>query len=74
MYGREPEDKLMMSLIAQIREFAQKVADAVVPGTFLVELMPAMLYLPAWMARWKREGLAWYRQHTDMLESLSTDT
>ncbi|KAJ3560891.1 hypothetical protein NP233_g10541 [Leucocoprinus birnbaumii] len=44
-------------------ETMRSVAIAGNPGSFLVDLLPVMKYIPAWFpgAGWKRQGLAWAR-------------
>lgn len=45
-----------------------RLVRAALPGQFLVDIFPAMLHLPTWMAKWKREGLEFYRQDSEMFE------
>lgn len=32
-----------------------------------------MLYLPQWMAKWKREGYRYYKQDTELFKGLMDD-
>lgn len=57
-------------LVERIYNLAHRIAYAAIPGNFLVEMFPMMMYLPEWMAKWKREGLAWFRKDTDMFIEL----
>lgn len=47
------------------------VSSACLPGTYLVDTLPFLNYLPAWMAPWKREGLAWHDRHSQILEEFN---
>ena len=59
--------------IKHIYDLARRIADAGLPGAFLVDLFPAMRHLPAWMAKWKREGLRWHDEMTKIFEGFSAD-
>lgn len=58
------------ALVERIYDLAHRMAYAAIPGNFLVEIFPIMLYLPDWMAKWKREGRAWFKKDTDMFIEL----
>lgn len=73
VYGRErltPKDK---PLITRIHAHTARIAGAVVPGAYLVEIFPFMKHFPTWMAKWKKDGLDWYKRETDMFEKLCDD-
>lgn len=57
-------------IVQRIYNLAHRMAYAGIPGNFLVEIFPIMLYLPDWMAKWKREGRAWFKKDTDMFIEL----
>ncbi|KAI0088551.1 cytochrome P450 [Irpex rosettiformis] len=53
-------------VIKQMRDFMARFTDAAMPGTFLVDFFPFMRIFPSWMARWKREGLAWNQAQSEL--------
>lgn len=63
-----PKDK---PLIKRIHAHTARIASAILPGAYLVELFPLMKHLPTWMAKWKREGLEWHEQETKMFEEFN---
>ncbi|EED18801.1 cytochrome P450, putative [Talaromyces stipitatus ATCC 10500] len=48
-------DSMNAKVIRQRLEFMQYAASLNVPGKYLVESIPALKYLPNWLAPWKRE-------------------
>ncbi|PPQ68804.1 hypothetical protein CVT26_001719 [Gymnopilus dilepis] len=60
-------------LLKRIHNLAERVTEGVTPGTYLVDLIPALNYLPPWAAKWKRDGLLWHQQTTEMLEGFIRD-
>ncbi len=42
-------------------------------GNYFVDIFPFMMYIPTWMAKWKREGYAWFKKDTDMFVGLVED-
>ncbi|KAJ7834053.1 cytochrome P450, partial [Mycena olivaceomarginata] len=60
-----------MAVINRIHAHTARIAGAVVPGAFLVEIFPWMNWFPSWMATWKRDGLEWHEQETKMFERLN---
>ena len=73
VYGWLPIDNSADALVTRINELMHRVVLACLPGAYLVEIFPAMLHLPEWMARWKREGRAWFRKDTAMFEGFMED-
>ena len=61
-----------MALIKRIHAHVEHISDASIPGRYLVDVFPAMRHLPAWMAKWKREGLKWFKDETAMWEGFYT--
>lgn len=57
--------------MTRIHAHTARIAAAVVPGAYLVELFPALNYLPVWLAKWKREGLEWHEQETRMFQAFN---
>ncbi|KAI0700081.1 cytochrome P450 [Cytidiella melzeri] len=60
-------------IVKRLVDHVGYLSPAVLPGAFFVDLIPAMKYLPTWLAKWKREGLAWHDQETRMFEGLNAD-
>ncbi|KAI0700086.1 cytochrome P450 [Cytidiella melzeri] len=58
-------------IIQRLHSHTARIASAVVPGAFLVDLIPIMKYIPTWMAKWKRDGLAWHQEETEMFEGFN---
>lgn len=44
------------------------IAEAVIPGNFLVDMLPILKYIPSWMpgASFKRKAAHWRRVNADM--------
>ncbi|TFK67282.1 cytochrome P450 [Pluteus cervinus] len=59
IYGTPPIASIDDPVVAFISEMGHRFSTAVMPGAYLVELFPTMLYLPAWLAPWKREAMEW---------------
>lgn len=53
-------------IVHDINACMHRLTGAAVPGTFLVDVFPIMKNLPEWAAKWKREGLAWFRHDSAM--------
>lgn len=47
-----------------------RLEHAAHPGEYLVEVFHWMIYIPSWLAKWKREGLEWHRKDTEMFYAL----
>jgi hypothetical protein len=57
----------------QLVEIITRVTDTTVPGTFLVEMLPWMEYLPDFLAPWRVWAKKHFREHTAFLERLYRD-
>lgn len=56
-YGHNLMDKRSFSIVERINEITSKLSFAAAPAnSSWVELFPSLLYLPDWLATWKREG------------------
>ncbi|KIJ64875.1 hypothetical protein HYDPIDRAFT_89456 [Hydnomerulius pinastri MD-312] len=60
--------------IAHIRAHMDRLAYALYPGNFLVEIFPWMEHLPAFLAPWKKEAREWFRKDSDTFMALYKDT
>lgn len=56
--GREPE-------LANAHAIEKNFVEAMVPGTWPCDIIPALNYLPAWLAPWKRKAERWYESEKD---------
>ncbi|TDL16829.1 cytochrome P450 [Rickenella mellea] len=68
VYGLPPIASKDDPLVTRINDLMHRLVRAALPGAYLVEIFPIMLYLPSWMAKWKREGLEWHRKDSIMFE------
>ena len=59
------------TLIKRIHSHVEHISDAAIPGRYLVDAFPAMRHIPAWMAKWKREGLAWHVSESQLFAQFS---
>ena len=73
VYGWFSIDSSADSIVDHIQGFMRRLLQACLPGKFLVDVFPAMLHLPAWMARWKREGQEYHRRDTILFQGLLDD-
>ena len=61
------------ALVKRLRAHAAKLAASAMAGAHLVDIFPLMKHLPVWMAKWKRDGLAWHETETNLLKELNRD-
>ncbi|KAI0700095.1 cytochrome P450 [Cytidiella melzeri] len=64
-----PDEPIVGRLVGHIAH----LSGAVLPGAFLVDLIPIMKLIPAWLAKWKREGIAWHDEETRLFQGLNDD-
>lgn len=67
--GGEEDD----ALCTRIDDFLKRDQAALRVGAHYVEIMPWMLYLPGWMAKWKRDALKLYEETTTFFLGLLED-
>lgn len=60
-------------IIKQMNSFIEGVIQAGRPGAYMVDIFPFLNYLPAWLAPWKRDGIAKYEKQTAFYKSLYDD-
>jgi len=60
-------------IVTRIHAHTARIAGAVVPGAFLVELIPVLKHLPSWLFKSKREGLEWHERETKMFEEFNAE-
>ncbi|KAI9508275.1 cytochrome P450 [Russula earlei] len=56
--------------LTEIHAFIDRLSAASAPGAYLVQSLPWMVKIPEKFAKWKREGMEHYRQHTSMFNGL----
>ncbi|KAF5374224.1 hypothetical protein D9758_004661 [Tetrapyrgos nigripes] len=73
VYGMESIKPKDDPLVARVNHCVHRLTRASQPGTFLVEFLPIMKYLPEALAPWKKEGNEWYRKDTAMFQGFLDD-
>ncbi|KAI0792989.1 cytochrome P450 [Irpex lacteus] len=59
--------------VEPVYELAKGTANASIPGAYFVDIFPIMKHLPAWMAGWKRKGMAWHERISTAFEAFNAD-
>ena len=59
-WSRMTDSPRDMEIVHRIHAHVERVSDAAIPGKYLVDIFPALRHLPAWAAKWKREGNEWH--------------
>lgn len=57
-------------IIHEMRENMEKIEQAAIPGTYLIDTFPFLLHLPKWLSPWKREGAYYYQRMTAVSEGV----
>ncbi|KAJ3558860.1 hypothetical protein NM688_g677 [Phlebia brevispora] len=70
IYGWLSIDSSSDTVVKDINDFMQRILTACLPGSYLVDFFPSMLYLPLWLAPWKRKGMEWHEKDTKMFQEL----
>ncbi len=73
VYGWPSLDASGDPLVTRIKDFMDRVLTSSFPGAFLVDIFPSMLYIPTWLASWKRRGLKWHQEDTEFFETFLVD-
>ncbi|KAF5343048.1 hypothetical protein D9758_011153 [Tetrapyrgos nigripes] len=68
LYGMESVQSKDDPLVARINDCMHRLTRACMPGSYLVEFLPIMKYLPEALAPWKKEGNEWYNKDTAMFQ------
>ena len=55
-------------LVQRVNDSVKKAALAVNPGAYLVDFFPAMLWLPDWLAAWKKDGKSWHKEELSLFK------
>ncbi|KAF9458686.1 cytochrome P450 [Collybia nuda] len=72
-YGWDPIEPKDDPIVERINGITHRSVRAALPGAYLVEIFPVMNHLPTWMAKWKREGLEWFRKDTELFKGFLSD-
>lgn len=48
-----------------------RITSVGTPGASLVDFFPALKRVPTWMAKWKREALAWHEAETEVFKGFN---
>ena len=58
------------SYISLATEVMRRASEAVIPGTYLVDLFPILAYLPSWFpgAGFKKKAAQWRKLNTTLIE------
>ena len=59
--------------VTNINRFMDKGVEYAIPGNYLVELIPWMLYIPSSLAKWKREAKEGYHFFSELFTSMFHD-
>lgn len=74
LYGWDPKKIAEhQGTVKRVNEWTDRLLKVALPGAYLVEFIPWMLYIPTWLAPWKREGYAWRRKDTSFYTDLVED-
>jgi len=67
-YNWAPLQSSLDPSIATINDMAARITRSAYPGAHLVEFFKFLQYVPASMAKWKREADEWYHKYSKMFE------
>ncbi len=70
IYGNPPMRSHDEPAVKAMMEYVRDMTDATAPGKHLTQLIPALEYLPLWMAPWKRAALEGHDRYTSLFTSL----
>lgn len=61
------------SLLEHVSHFIAGIGKAAVPGAHMVDAIPLMKHIPAWLAGWKQSGMAWHEKENSFFGGLKDD-
>lgn len=70
LYGWSPVVNINDPVVHELKTNTEKIALAAMPGSYLIDSFPALLYLPRWLSKWKREGAWYYNRMTSRFERI----
>ncbi|KAJ3859432.1 cytochrome P450 [Lentinula novae-zelandiae] len=72
-YGWLRSTKEHAPLVKRIHAHTARLANSCIPGSSMVDIFPIINNIPGWMAKWKRDALAWHQHESEMFESFNAD-
>ncbi|PPQ98476.1 hypothetical protein CVT26_013877 [Gymnopilus dilepis] len=66
VYGWPPISNKDDRILDRMNAHVTRQTETLAPGRYMVNIFPVLKYLPTWMAKWKREGLEWHQQETEL--------
>ncbi len=74
-YGWTDLDSTADSVIHRINDIPARLGGTIpsLPGAGIVQFLPWMLYLPEWLAGWKRKCREWHESDTKVFTSFLDD-
>jgi hypothetical protein len=70
VYGLPPLTLLDDPINVFLLGLAKRLDEAMYPGDFAAEFIPILDWLPAWMAKWKRDAIRDYKSWTYRFEKM----
>ncbi|KIY64170.1 cytochrome P450 [Cylindrobasidium torrendii FP15055 ss-10] len=70
IYDHPPLTSGTSEAVRNVGELMIRLTRSAMPGAHLVEIFPWLRYVPASLAKWKRDALYWFQHDTEMLEGL----
>jgi hypothetical protein len=58
------------SIIQSMNELPEEAIKAILPGAYLVEFFPWMVYIPSFLAKWKRHAQARFEHYSELFGGL----
>jgi hypothetical protein len=70
LYSWPPIPDTFDPVIKEIKECMTAIEFAAVPGTYLIDTIRWLLYIPHRLSKWKKEGAYWYDRNTSVFEGI----
>ncbi|KAF5346118.1 hypothetical protein D9758_009950 [Tetrapyrgos nigripes] len=70
IYDLPPIKSLSDPFLNKIDDFNRRLSEVFYPGAHLVELFPILDYLPAWLAKWKRDAIKDFRFFSALFQKM----
>ncbi|KAF5346116.1 hypothetical protein D9758_009952 [Tetrapyrgos nigripes] len=70
IYDLPPIKSLSDPFLNKIGDFNRRLSEVFYPGAHLVELLPILDYLPAWLAKWKRDAIKDFRFFSALFQKM----
>jgi hypothetical protein len=53
-------------IVKEMNKMADEIAKAAAPGAYLADFFPWMLYIPSFLAKWKRDAEGKFKKYCDL--------